>query len=128
MENLMFQTNGCRKWKKLLSWQNILNRIHIATDIKEKLTNQGDVHHGEVIHIYLSLWNIWKPCHGTINIWPHNLRTALEKYSRFHWNCKQLRVGARNSTSNCEIYFTIFSETIHITLKIFLQHGFRKCG
>ena len=40
------------------------------------------------------------------------LRTALERYFRFHCNCKQLLVEARNSMPNCEIYFSIFSETI----------------
>ena len=53
-------------------------------------------------------------------------RTALEKYFRLHWNCKQLRVEARNSMPNCQIYFSISSETIHTNLKIFSQHGFRK--
>ena len=55
----------------------------------------------------------WKPCHGAINSLSRNLRTALEKYFRFDWNCKQLRVEARSSISNCEICFPIFSETLH---------------
>ena len=52
------------------------------------------------------------------------LRTALERYFRFHWNCKQLRFDAR---PNCEIYFPIFSENIYTNLKIVSQHGLRKC-
>ena len=62
--------------------------------------------------IYLSSSNKWKPCHGAINSRPRNLRMALEKYFRFQWNCKQLRVEARNSMANSGIYFPIFSETI----------------
>ena len=54
------------------------------------------------------------------------LRTALERYFRFHWNCKQLWVEARNSMPNYEIYFPIFSETIYTSLKIFSQHVLRK--
>ena len=56
------------------------------------------------------------------------LRTALERYFRFHCNCKQLLVEARNSMPNCEIYFSIFSKTIHKNLKIFSQHGHRSAG
>ena len=78
----------------------------------------------------LSFSNIWKPYHGAINIRPRNLRTALERYFRFHRNYKQFRVEAyvkcRNSMSNFEIYFPLFSEAIHTILKIFSQHGFRK--
>ena len=54
------------------------------------------------------------------------LRIALGRYFRFHWNCKQLRVE-RSSMPNCEIYFLIFSETIHTNLKIFSQHCLTKC-
>ena len=32
--------------KKFLSWQNILNSWQIATDIEEKLANQGEVRGG----------------------------------------------------------------------------------
>ena len=41
--------------------------------------------------------------------------------------CKQLQVEVRNSMSNCEIYFLIFSENMHKILKIFSQYGLRKC-
>ena len=76
---------------------------------------------------FLSLSNKWKPCHGAINSQPRNLRTALEMYFRFQWNFKQLRIEARNGTVNCEIYFPIFSETVHTILKTFSQHDHRKC-
>ena len=39
----------------------------------------------------------------------------------------KLLVKARSSIANCEIYFPIFSESIHKTLKIFSQHDLRKC-
>ena len=106
-------TNGCMKWrnkrenlreKSFLSWQNIWNSRQITTDIKEKLGNKGGLSWRRIQSciIYLSLWNKWRPCHGAINSRPRNLRMALEKYFWFHWNCKQLRVEARNSMSNCE--------------------------
>ena len=112
--------------KKMLSWQNILSNRQIAADIEEKWGNQGEVLRREISPIYLSSSNKWKPCHGAINSRPRNLRTALEKYFRFQWNSKQLRIEARNSMENSEIYFPIFSETIHTVLKIFLQHDLRK--
>ena len=111
--------------KNLLSWQNILSNRQIAADIEEKWPNQEVIHRG-IRPIYLSSSNKWKPCHGAINSRPCNLRMALEKYFRFRWNCKQLRIEARHSMANSEIYFRIFSETIHIILKIFLQHDLRK--
>ena len=112
--------------KNLLSWQNILSNRQIAADIEEKWANQGEVLRRGISPIYLSSSNKWKPCHGAINSRPRNLRTALEKYFRFQWNCKQLRIEARNSMANSEIYFPIFSETIHTVLKIFSQHDLRK--
>ena len=112
--------------KNLLSWQNILSNRQIAADIEEKWANQGEVLRRGISPIYLSSSNKWKPCHGAINSRSRNLRTALEKYFRFQWNCKQLRIEARNSMANSEIYFPIFSETIHTILKIFSQHDLRK--
>ena len=103
----------------MLSWQNILSNRQIAADIEEKWANQGEVLRRGISPIYLSSSNKWKPCHGAINSRPRNLRTALEKYFRFQWNCKQLRIEARNSMANSEIYFPIFSETIHTIWKYF---------
>ena len=112
--------------KNLLSLQNISRYRQIAANIEEKWANQGEVLRRGISLIYLFSSNKWKPCHGTINSRPRNLRTALEKYFRFQWNCKQLRIEARNSMEKTEIYFPNFSETIHIILKIFLQHDLRK--
>ena len=128
-----FRTNGCRKWinrfknKNLLSWQIILNNRQISADVEEKLANQGEILCGGISRIYLSLSKKWKPCQGATNSRPRNLRTALEKYFRFQWNYKQLRIEARNRMANCEIYFQVFPETIYTTLKIFSQHDIKKC-
>ena len=112
--------------RKLLSWQNILSNRQIAVYVEEKWANQGEFVRAGISPIYLSSSNEWKPCQGAINSRSRNLRTALEKYFRFQWNCKQLRIEARNSMANSEFYFPIFSETIHTILKIFPQHDLRK--
>ena len=127
-----FSISGCRKWrnrfknKNLSSWQNILSNLQIAADIEEKWDNQGEVRRGGISCVYFPLSNKWKPRNEAINSRPHNLRTALEKYFRFHWNCKQLRIEARNNMEYFEICFPIFSETIHTILKIFSQHDLMK--
>ena len=59
-----------------------------------------------------------KPCQGAINSRSRNLRTALEKYFRFHGNCKQLRIEARNSMFNCEIYHFSLS---HFSRKLYMK-------
>ena len=105
--------------KNLFSRQNILSNWQIAADIEEKWANQGELLRRGISLIYLFSSNKWKPCHGAINSRPRNLRAAPEKW--FQWNCKQLRIEARNSMTNSEIYFPIFSETIHTILKIFFR-------
>ena len=112
--------------KSLLSWQNILSNKQIAAAIEEKWANQGEVLRRGISTNYLSLSNKWKPCHGAINSRSRNLRTALEKYFWFKWNCKQLRIKARDSIANSEFHFQIFSKTILTILKIFSQHDLRK--
>ena len=112
--------------KNLLSWQNTLSNRQISADIEEEWANQGKVLRRGISPIYLSSSNKWKPCHGAINSRPRNLKTALEKYFRFQWNCKKLWIEARNSMAKSEIYFPIFSETIHTIWKIFSQHDLRK--
>ena len=69
--------------KNLLSWQNISSYRQIAADIEEKRSNQGEALRRGISLIYISSSNKWKPCHGAINSWPRNLRTALEKYFQF---------------------------------------------
>ena len=95
---------------------------YFEQQIAAEWANQGKVLRRGISPIYLFSSNKWKPCHGAINSRPRNLRMALEKYFRFQWNYKQLRIEARNSMDNSDIFFPIFSETLHIILKIFSQH------
>ena len=81
--------------KNVLSWQNILSNRQIAAGIEEKWANQGKSPSSRN-QSYLPFLIKWKPCHGAINSRSRNLRTALEKYFRFQWNCKQLQIEARN--------------------------------
>ena len=87
---------GCRKWWNRFKLENsIVLAVYFqkqtdSANTEEKLLNQREVLLGGISHIYLCLSNKWKPYHGAINSWPGNLRAALEKYFRFHWNCKQL--------------------------------------
>ena len=103
----------------LLFWQIILNNRQIAADIEEKKANQGEILCRGISPIYLSSSNKWKPCFGAINSRPLNLRTELERYFRFQWNWKQVRIEARNSMANSQIYFPIFCETMHTILEYF---------
>ena len=126
-----FMTNGCRKWRNRFKIEQFVALAEYLEQLPDcnrykKIANREKTLCGGISRIYLSFSNIWKPCHGAINIRLRNLRTALEKYFRFYWNCKQLRVEARNRMSNSEIYFPVFSETIHTILKIFTLHSLRK--
>ena len=97
----------------MLSWQNIWNSRHFAADIEKKLTNQREVFRPGISCTNLSL----------------SEKTVSHVISEWHWkstfdfNCKQLLVEARNSMSNYETYFPLFSETVHTVLKIFSQYG-----
>ena len=110
----------------MLSWHNILNSRQIAADIKEKFANQGEVLRGG-INLYLSYQT-----NGNHATEPQRVGHVI---SERHWKStsnfseivNKLRVEARSSVANCEIYFPIFSETIHTILKIFSQHGLGKC-
>ena len=112
--------------KNLFSWENILSNRQIAADITRRKLSQSRRSPSSRNQSYLPFLIKWKPCHGAMNSRSRNLRTALEKYFRFQWNCKQLRIEARKSMANSEIYFPIFSETIHTILKIVSQHDLRK--
>ena len=100
--------------KNLLSWQNILNSRQIAADIEEKLANQREILRGGISRIYLSLLNKWKPSHVAINSRPVNFRTALESTFDFKQIVNKLRVEARSSLVNCEIYS-------QFSLKLYVQ-------
>ena len=114
--------------KNLLSWQNILSNRQVAANIEEKWANKGEVLRRGISPMYLSQSSKWKPCHGPINSRPRNPRTAREKYFRFQWSCKQVRIEARRGTvwQILRFCFPIFSVTIHKSLKIFSQHDLRK--
>ena len=116
--------NRCSKSRnsiKIACLRRIFWTAHRLQNIEQKLANQGEVLRWGISCIYLSLWNKWETCHRAINSQLINLKTTLEKYFWFHWNCKQLRVAASNSMSNFVIYFPLFSETIHASLKKRLQ-------
>ena len=120
---------GCRKWrsrflnKKFVVLAEYFEQQTNCSRYREKMSQSRIVLRRGISSIYPSSSNKWKPCHGAINSPSRNLRMALEKYFRFQWNCKQLRIEARNSMVNAEIYFPIFSDTI---LKLFSQHDLRK--
>ena len=96
-------------------------------DIEEKLANQGEVVRGGISRIYLSLLKSGN--HAT------EPSTVGNVISQWHWkstfdfvkNCKEQRVKARHSMPNSEIYSPIFYAVVHTILKIFSQHGLRKC-
>ena len=123
---------GCRKWrnrfqnKKFVILAEYFEQQTNCIRYRRKMSQSRNVLRWGMSPIYLSSCSKWKPCHWAINSRLRNLRTALKKYFRFQGNCKQLRIEARNSMANSEIYFPIFSETIHTILKIFSQHDLRK--
>ena len=65
----------------LLSWQNILGSRQIAADLEEKLANQGEVFRTREESVTFTFYYQANGNHATE---PRNLRTALEKYFRFH--------------------------------------------
>ena len=123
---------GCRKWrnrfqnKKCVVLAEYFEQQTNCSRYRKKMSHQGEVLRRGISPIYFSSSNKWKPCHGAINSRPRNLGAALEKYFWLQWNCKQLRIEARNSIANSEIYFPIFSEIILTILKIFSQHDLTK--
>ena len=125
----MLEWAWCRKWrnrsqnKKFVALAEYFKQQTNSSRYRKKWASQGEVLRRKISPIYFFWSNKWKPCHGAINSRPCNLRKALEKYFRFQWNCKQLRIETWNSMENSEIYFPIFSDTIHAILKIFSQHN-----
>ena len=126
------RTNGCMKWRNRFKKE----RFVVLAEYFEQQTDCSRYRRKICQSMRSPPWrnqalpflsNKWKTCHRATNSWPHNFRTALEKYFWFQWNCKETTVEARSSIANCGIYFPIFSDTIHTILKIFSQHGLRKC-
>ena len=125
-----FQTKWCRKRRKTFKTEKFVvlaEYFEQQTDCsryRRKISKSRKSPSCKGIgRIYISLSSKWKPCHGAINSRTRNFKNN----ARFPWNCSQLRAEVRSGMPNCEIYFSIFSETIHIKLKIFSQHNFRKC-
>ena len=100
----------------MLSGQNILNSRKITADIEEKFANQREVLR-RGISLYLSYQTNWN--HAT------EPQTLCHVISEPHWKSNfdfseivnKLRIEARSRIANCEIYFPIFSETIHFAFK-----------
>ena len=132
-----FRTNGCRKWRNRFNKEKfvVLGEYFEQQTDWSRYRRKGSQSRRSPSwrnHSYLlSLSNKWKPC--SINSWPRNPRTALEKYFRFQWNCKQTTGWSKeqysklwdlfpnylwNYTYNFENIFTTWS---------FSQYGHRKC-
>ena len=114
-----FRTNGGRKWrnrfkkKKPVVWVKYLEQQTDYTweDIEEKLPNQGEnpSWRNQACLPFLSKQMETMPrSYQQSATWSQN---DTEKVLRFHWNCKQLRVEAKN---NCQI--VRFSS--HFSLKL----------
>ena len=99
-----FMTNSCRKWRnrfkkeKSVVLPKYMKKYTDSSKYKRKIKLIKKKSFMEELLAFTF------PCqtnrnHATraIKSQPHNLRLPLEKYFRFHWNCKQLRVEARNS-------------------------------
>ena len=126
-----FSTNGSRKWKNK-KFVDLVENFEQQTDLssyrrKIRQSRRSLLRRNQSYLQIFSLPRKWKPYHGAIRKCPRSLRMALESYFRFHLNYKWLRVEVSNSMPNCEIYFSIFSETIHTILIIFSQNSLRKC-
>ena len=105
-----------------------LGRIFETADRLQKIKRKSSKSRRESLRVatnrfYNPFSSKWKPCHGAINNRSRKLRMALEKYFRFHSNCKQLRIEAKNALSQVEICIPFFSETTHTILKKFSQRA-----
>ena len=125
-----FRTSGCRKSRNRFKNKKFVVLAEYFEQqancsryrIKMSQSRRSPSNRGGISCIYISLANQWKPCHRAIKSWPRILRMAPEKYCWSQWICKQpLQIEERNRMANCDIYFPIFSETIHTILKIFSQ-------
>ena len=125
-----FQTNWCRKRRKTFK----IEKFVVLAEYFEQQTDCNR-YRRKISKSRSPLWRVvfafryqTNGYHATkLSTAGHVIiRAALKRYFRFAWNCKQLRADARSSIPDCEIYFPLFSETIHTTLEIFLQHHLRK--
>ena len=121
-----FQTNWCRKRRKKFKMEKffvLAEYFEQQTDCnryKRKInSSRRSPLWREISRIYISLSNKLKPCHGAINSRSRNFKNGTEKVLSISLKLQTIGVEARNSMPNCEIYFPVFSETIHTNLKIF---------
>ena len=127
-----FRASGCRKWRKRFKNKKFV----VLTEYFEQQKNCSRYRRKMSQSRRRQLWRNQSYLPFLIkqmetmprshNSRPPNLRTALWKYFRFQWNCKQLRIKAINSMTYCEIYFPILSETIYKILKMFSQDDLMK--
>ena len=107
--------------KNLLSWQNILSNRQTAADIEEKMSQSrrspSSRNQSYFLPFLIKQMETMSLSHKQSAAWSQN---GAGKTLRFQWDCKQPRIEARNSMANSDIYFPIFSETIHTVLKILL--------
>ena len=94
-----FSTNGCRKWKNK-KFVVLAEYFEQQTDfssyrIKIRQSRRSLLRRNQSYLQIFSLPRKWKPYHGAIRKFPRNLRTALERYFRFHLNYKRLRVEVK---------------------------------
>ena len=126
-------TNGCRKWRNRFKREKCLVLAEYFEQQTDCYRYKNKIRKSRRGPLWRNQPNLFTFSYQTNGNHAMELSTVghviseRHKYFQFHWNCKQPRVEARNSMSNCQIYFTLFSETIHTILKIFSKHGLRKC-
>ena len=114
--------------KDLLSWLNILSNRQIAAYIQKK--NEPIKEKSFVEESVLFIFPHQTNGNGNHVPEPEAVGHVISERhgkSTFDFSeIEQLRIEARNSMANSDIYFPIFSETIHTILKIFSQHDLTK--
>ena len=114
-----FMTNGCRKWRNRFKIEQFVALAEYLEQLPDcnrykKIANREKTLCGGISRIYLSFSNIWKPCHGAINIRLRNLRTALKNTFDFTEivNNYELKRG-----TGCQI----LRFTSQFSLKLYIQ-------
>ena len=89
-----FRTNACMKWRTRFTKE----RFVVLAEYFEQQTDCSRYKRQICQSRRSPSWrnqslpflsNKWKLCHSATDSWSRNLRTALEKYFQFQWNCKQ---------------------------------------
>ena len=116
-----FRTNRCRKWRKTFN----IEKFVVLAEYFEQQTNCnryrrkiGQSRRSPSVEesVVFTLPYQTNGNHATepSTVGHVILRTALERYFRFHWNCKQLCVQVRNSMPN-------FGFISQFSLKLYIQ-------